>query len=288
MKKIIVYHHNDADGKSAAKVVEFANENAEVIFREINYGEENIEYSEIEQADEVFMVDFTSDNMREFAEKTGDKLVWIDHHKTAMERFTDLWDSSVKGLRRMDKAGCALTWEYCFPDEIEPNIISYLADWDIWKFEYENTKPFCVGFNTLINGMIDPLWIYLFNREKDSEIDCVSLGKILLRKQDEKVKGLFKTGKDIIFASHRARLVNSSSDGAVLGEYIYSQPDYELAVIWRAEGNKIIVGLYSNSVDCSILAKERGGGGHRGASGYRIENGLEKFYTEFFGGDQYV
>jgi hypothetical protein len=45
------------------------------------------------------------------------------------------------------------------------------------------------------------------------------------------------------------------------------------ACFWYANG-KYNYSLYNDNgqVDCSIIAKNRGGGGHKGASGFRSDN----------------
>ena len=60
-------------------------------FVAINYGKESWNEEEIRAAEKVWL-DFTSDKMEEFAEVCGSKLIWIDH-RTAMEKFPDLWTS---------------------------------------------------------------------------------------------------------------------------------------------------------------------------------------------------
>lgn len=269
--KILVYHHDDADGKLSAKIVQYFYPRSEVIFREVNYNEENINYEEVENADVVYMVDFTSDNMIEFAKKTGTKLVWIDHHKTAKERFADLWNSPIKGLRSLDKAGCALTWE-CFSDRQAPNIVDYIADRDMWKFEWGNTKPFYEGFNLLITDMDDDLWVELLVGDQCAEGECIGLGEVLLKRQLKRTEQLFENGIDVSFHGYRARQCNTTSYFSELGEYIYSKPEYDIAVMWQVVKDRIVFSLRSNTVDCAKIAQEHGGGGHLGAAGFSIEN----------------
>jgi len=50
-------------------------------------------------------------------------LFWIDHHKSAMERNTELWNSELAGLRSMDNSGCMLTWMYFHGKEEAPTVI---------------------------------------------------------------------------------------------------------------------------------------------------------------------
>jgi nanoRNase/pAp phosphatase (c-di-AMP/oligoRNAs hydrolase) len=57
-----------------------------------------------------------------------------------------------------------------------------------------------------------------------------------------------------------------------MGEYIYKDLGYEIAIIFFYTGKHWNFSLRSDRVDVSVLAGQHGGGGHAGAAGFRKES----------------
>lgn len=74
-----------------------------------NYGKE---IPDVNKYDKVFVVDVSFGSRTRFLfdewKEKGIDVVWIDHHKTAID---DMRDYEVKGKRRIGTAACELTWE---------------------------------------------------------------------------------------------------------------------------------------------------------------------------------
>jgi oligoribonuclease NrnB/cAMP/cGMP phosphodiesterase (DHH superfamily) len=270
----LVYYHNEClDGICSAAIVikRFGANNVKCV--PVQYNRDTWNKEDIEQAETVYVVDFTFPDMKELIKVAGRKLRWIDHHKTAMEQNPDIWGSTdILGIRDLERSGCGLTWAYCFDDAI-PYSVRYVEDRDLWRFMFENTKAFCTGLNCVTASPYDDIWPYVLedNDDLDNLIDVIQVGKALLKAQERRVENLFKSGTDIEFFNQHARVVNSMFDISELGEYIY-QRGYEIAVIWHADGDHITVSLRSNVVDCAEIAQMYGGGGHKGAAGFQVDN----------------
>jgi uncharacterized protein len=281
-RSILIYHHDDNDGCCAAAVAgnfydwnEFA-----TTFVAINYGKESWSEEEIEAAEKVWLVDFTSDKMDEFVRVCGPKLIWVDHHKTAMEKFPDLWNSgSIPGIRSVEKAACVLTWEYTHPDNISlPAAVAYIGDKDLWKFEYAETRAFSAGFSLMVKTPDDPVWDTLLGSEYEATVNkMISLGKLLLEAQNYKLQKAFDRGVDCTFHNWKARLVNTTGNISELGEFIYRKPGYDIAIMWQAVEDMVVFSLRSDSgnsdsPDCAEISQQYGGGGHRNAAGFQKKN----------------
>jgi len=276
---ILILHHNDADGICSAAIVADAISNRfNIIFKEQNYGAETWCSEDLAEAYRVYMLDFTSDDMINFVNACKDKLVWIDHHKTAMEKYPGLWhDIDIKGIRSIEKAACRLTWEYTYNPYFIPDAVRYIADRDIWKFELKDTKAFCEGFNTIVKTPDDPQWNGLLQIDEVPVNHMIYIGNILLDAKRYRVEKAFDRGIDFTFWNHSARLVNATGDISEIGEYIYTKPEYDIAVMWQAINDKVIFSLRSNSKDpdapdVSYIAKIYGGGGHKNAAGFEIKD----------------
>jgi hypothetical protein len=139
MKHVII-HHTDADGHCSAAVVFHALVHREkvsrsdIVFSSINYGQK-LDLSAFDQKnDSFYMVDFSlqpEDSFLEFVKATP-KLVWIDHHETAIEiekKNPEL--EIIPGVRAADKgAACILCWQYYFKDAAVPLLVDLVSRWD--------------------------------------------------------------------------------------------------------------------------------------------------------------
>ncbi len=95
-----------------------------------NYGDPIPDLSEY---DEVIMCDisFPIDEMI----KIKDKLIWIDHHKSAINDYenykkTDKTKEYQEVKLATDFAACELTWMHFFPDEEMPELVRLLGRYD--------------------------------------------------------------------------------------------------------------------------------------------------------------
>jgi uncharacterized protein len=281
-RTILIYYHDDNDGCCAAAVAAnyYDRNECAIKFVAVNYGKEAWNEEDIKTAEKVWLVDFASDRMDEFLKACGSKLIWIDHHKTAMEKFPDLWNSgNIPGIRSIEKAACVLTWEFTHPENLSPPAaVAYIGDKDMWKFEYAETKAFSAGFSLMVKTPDDTVWDLLLGSEYRDAVDkMTSLGELLLEAQNYKIQKAFERGVDCIFHNLRARLVNTTGNISDLGEFIYKKPEYDIAIMWQAVEDMIIFSLRSDSgnaesPDCAEIAQQYGGGGHRNAAGFQKKN----------------
>lgn len=271
---VLCLYHNDPDGQCSAAIVR-RKFGKDVTLKAMDYGV-TIPWEAIEEADVVIIVDFSLplDEMQRAAELA--RLIWIDHHKTALEALQSL---DVPGLRALDRAGCVLTWQAFFPEQPLPRAVQYVGERDIWTFEHEETKPFCEGLYQLSSHPAnDSLWNALLDDDDDLVGQIVQDGGLLLRARllaiRRQVRGY---GYEIDFEGHRTLAVNARGTGE-LGEFIRSQ-GYTIgyAYIQTRQNGALTthVTLYSDQIDVSEIARRFGGGGHPGASGFSfISKGL--------------
>lgn len=283
------FYHNDSDGKCAAfwvasNVRIHDKYNDMPVFQEIDY-RTKFPMETIRKDEQVYIVDYSisPDEMRELLNITKD-VTWIDHHKTAIEKYKE-FEHEIRGIRYDGVSACMLT--YCYihhmtargEGEIKPFDISMtedapmftklIDDWDVWKFNYgDDTRYFQIAFNAYDFSPCADTWDMFF--DNDGEQTLIEQGKIMIQYRDNWAKNYMKLGFETEFEGHKCFAVNL---GCCNSEYFKSLPEgkYEILIPFVFDGNVYTVSLYSTTVDVSEIAKKYGGGGHKGASGFQIK-----------------
>lgn len=218
MKPICFYHKADLDGVCSAAIVKHFVPECELYG--IDYGEtfpwELAEYrasSAREVGDfkrTVYMVDFSlpAEDMRRLAEIS--KLIWIDHHKTAIDAYEATGPNPfIFGVRRTDLAACELCWwalgqnSRADNEQIPtPEAVRLLGRYDVWDKDNPEWKskimPFQYGCRAIV-GIYNPLspnWQMLFERRQNDyePWGVLELGDAILRYQAEQNHRAMETG----------------------------------------------------------------------------------------------
>ena len=190
--------------------------------------------------------------------------------------------NNIVGIRSVDKAACALTWEFFFPDDNVPVAVQLIADRDIWTFRYgQTTRDFH-------NGMLahetnpDPeqdvaIWrdlLFVTDPPFHTEVSRRAVDAIL---RSGRAIGAFREQwsesycKAWMFEAeidgHKALCANIGKIGSeFFGEGALD--DWPILSTFVYDGEKFVVSLYSSQVDVGRIAEKYGGGGHPGASGF--------------------
>ena len=266
MTTAIIYHKSDLDGIGSAAIVLQARPGAELYPAE--YNQENYEVKDFYGKD-VIIVDFTPNLIRAIKD-AAKSFTWIDHHKSAMEDFPDLW-KDCKGSRDTEYSAIYLAWEYFFPKEEIPLVVELIQDYDIWKFQYGDlTRTFGEYGGMVLRAPTNETWKTLFTTDSTTKSYC-ELGRVLLDAKIVSVETSFEAVAEKQLWDHKVGVVNSNKDISSLGNYI-AEHGYEIGLIWRVgRDGDVIVSLRSiGDIDVSKIAKSYGGGGHKNASGCAI------------------
>jgi len=150
----VCYHHNDADGWASAAIVGAPTNLGVGYTTKLN----NSAILNTCSGKTVAIVDFSFPReTMEFIVKCADKVIWIDHHEDSKH----LIDMGLEGIHDTDFAACKLCWNFFHPDKDIPDVIKFVGDRDIWKFEYPETEAYCHGLGTFGDYANDPssdLW----------------------------------------------------------------------------------------------------------------------------------
>ncbi len=280
------FYHNDADGRCAGFWVHhnvgLNDQYKDHSFIEMTYAKP-FPIESIRKDEQIYIVDYSisPNEMRQLLEITKN-VTWIDHHKTAIEKYQD-FEHEIRGIRYDGIAGCMLT--YCYihhmtqrgegdikPFDISmvddaPKFTKLIADWDVWKFDYgDNTRFFITAFNAYDFEPSSNLWDR-FLREPECT-SFIQAGITMNTFRDGWAKDYMNLGFEVNFEGAKCFAVNL---GRCNSEYFKSLPigKYDVLMPFVYDGNQYTVSLYSTTIDVSEIAKRYGGGGHKGASGFQ-------------------
>ena len=282
---ICFYHKSDFDGKCSGHIVSLKYPDVNLV--PIDYGDDynldNIPFGET-----VCIVDFSFPPEEMYKLSKHCNLIWIDHHKTAIENSRipeHNYDKLCSGIRKDGIAACQLCWEYFFPKENIPEYVMLLAKYDIWDINYNNNViPFQFGLELEETDIryVDNIFTILSNQEKTGTkqklYEIIDAGFIINKYEKEKNKKICSSSifKVNIEGFNLLALNNATGDSNIF-ESVSSQ-EHDGFLLFRRKKNNWTITFYTDkkNIDVSEIAKKFGGGGHRKAAGCVVPIGKLK------------
>lgn len=273
-------HHNDLDGRAAARVVALVewNFNPDRYF-EADYVKE-IPLDKISQDEKVYIVDYsfteeTVETLRKILEITKN-VVWIDHHDSSEKLVEKYPELQVAGTNiNTTVSGAALTYmvlHNAWYQDI-PMYLKYISDYDCWYFKYgRKTEYFKCYMDTRDYRPFAEVWD-LLEKASDKVLDSIiSQGEIIRRYLDNIYKEILDNFsyvanvEDADGIYHEALVVNYEGNSWVFGDMFNT---FDICILWNFDGKNYRYSLYSHDskVDVSKIAEKYSGGGHTGAAG---------------------
>ena len=270
---IICLHHKDGDGYGSAAVVKMKYPTDEIKFIGMDYSM-NLPLEQMNSDDTIIIVDFSPIEENGFAQiqEITDKIIWIDHHQTAIEKHKHF--DYLDGIRRIGTAACDLCWEYFFPGAYCPEVIKLLGDYDVWKFEYgDSTRNFQAGIRMEdMRPTNTKLWDLLLN-DSNFVDSIINKGSIITEINNNNwMRSLRAMGYVVNIRGTAAVACNMQASSA--GFDSLKKGLFSAMIVYNHDGKKYKVTIYSDESgpDVSVVAKEYGGGGHEHAAGFYCEN----------------
>lgn len=289
-----VFHHNDHDGRLSAFLIKhfvlkhFPTTGVEFI--ETNFDQPFPVYS-VDSYETVWIVDFSiePEMMMKLMSISGD-VRWIDHHGTSIAKYEN-WSkdpiSAIDGLRSVDHAACVLTYMYCHKEyegrghRSIPWFIRLVGDRDTWTWQYgDRSKFFHRGLQAEDTSPESPVWYDAWKSTRWLEKRGAIIEEGLAQQAQETIE---QCSYETVFHGHRCLVMNASVPFLRSSEYFEQfAPDYDIWMPFRYANGCWTVGLYSKTVDTSVIAQQyeyngKRGGGHpltdRGsASGFQAKS----------------
>ena len=293
MKTVGFYHKSDLDGRCSGAILKY--HIPDITLVGIDHGDP-FPWNMINSGTIVYMCDFSLPdiNLMYRLWERSHEFIWIDHHKSAIERYNTFCNDfyamnrtswSLSGSRSIGKAACELTWEWFHPNEGVPYFIQLLGAYDTWRNSnqdfWENTVlPFQYGIQT--NSTNPEINIEIWNDYLEDVIHPSGLFYETLSMGDSIRDYLIQRNKqnadqnvyEAKFESLRAICINSLEHSSSILDSVYNPDIHDIMIVYTHQKDSWYVSLYStkDDIDCSKLASKYGGGGHFSASGFRISN----------------
>lgn len=292
MKALIIYHRADFDGIASGVILdEFVScYGSDTALYGWDYGDPVAPVLDLMTSPaftNIYMADICIDQVMELNDP---RLIWIDHHKTAIEK----WEGKASNITRYvidGVAACRLCYAYLaagFPldlDELttkedfinrnvfEPLALTLLGEWDVWDKRDPRAELLQFGIKAApdaavaIRGMLFGLGLvdsYLLAGErcKQYQKNCDAIV-------------LDRTSRVITLMGHTLLSANFPVGNSLSFDAAPKPPNIDGLMMYRIGHDGMAhISLYGvqgkPDVDLSEIAKYFGGGGHKQACGFRI------------------
>ena len=279
---VCFYHQSDLDGHCSGAIYAHAKQKAgeEFVLHGIDYGDP-IPWNLVDGND-LTVIDWSFQPWALFCEviQRAASLLWIDHHKSAIEMWQQNELPSGTGnmtvFLDMKRAGCELAWDAFFPSRPMPTAVWLLGRYDVWDHANERVLPFQYRMRLEETDPAQPgamnLWFPLLEDVKAILPKMIEEGAILLRYQRKQDAGdVSHTWFPIEWEGKRWQACNRTGKGSTFFESVWDRKCYHGMMTWGWTGKYWRIRLYSDrpDVDCSEIAKRYSGGGHKGAAGFQ-------------------
>lgn len=297
MYDIVLYHAGCADGFAAAWAARGALPTG-VECVPVSYTDKD--YPDVTDK-HVLIVDFSYDaqRLREmYREGDAKTITIIDHHKTAQEALAefivgsdgevtlddhdvfekscnDLGVEPIRAWFDMERSGAQLTWSYFYGGD-EVQLIQYVGNRDLWRLDA--LPGIREAHAWLMSHEFDfDVWNTLQYHMEEHMSNVIEEGSAILRAHDQNLRKLLgSTRRTMIIGGHTVPVANlpytMASDGAGT---MAAEPGVEFAATYydNNKGQRVfsLRSSKEHGIDVSAIAKAYGGGGHRHAAGFSVD-----------------
>lgn len=223
---------------------------------------------------DVIFVDFSYKRpvLMEMAMKANTILI-LDHHKTAAEDLAgfpekaEIPGEKVVAIFDMERSGAAIAWDFFHPGKARPLFIEYIQDRDLWLKKLEGGDEFTIALRSFPQDFV--LWDKLI---ESGPAYLIREGAAIQRYYRQRIEEMKRSAYQAALGGHSIWIANAPYFAA-------SEAAGELAdrAAFGACYFEVSAGRWQYSLrsrgdfDVSEIAKQFGGGGHKGAAGFTVD-----------------
>jgi len=266
---IVIYHADCPDGFGAAYAAWSAlGERADYLpFR---HGEAPPEAT----GRDVYILDFAFDveGMTRLQQQAR-SVTLLDHHQTAHDRLSCMaCGPGFRLLFDMQRSGARLAWEYFHPGTALPHLISRIEDRDLWRWTFDDTRPFLAALDALPFDFEAWARFHAASEDPAERQRLVAQGQAVVDRFAQQVKDIAAGAFEVNFMGYPVYAVNATSEFTSDVGNELAQRSGTLGIVFKVDSPTVVkVGLRAvRGFDASALAVQFGGGGHPQACAFRL------------------
>lgn len=266
------YHNADMDGICSGAIFHHKYED-DIELIGIDYGDD-FPWDTIQKDEKVYMVDVSLDAADMKRLKDLADFVWIDHHKSAIDEMKSE-GLTFTGIQKVGQAGCELAWWFLYPNKDIPHAVRLLGRYDVWDWQdKEGCLEFQYGARSLLTTPTNHYWSFLLDNTLAGYqlIDqLIENGRAILGYIEQyNKKYCNKTAFETQIAGHKAIAVNCDLTNSQMFDSVWDEGKYDimLTFVRRPKHWKCSMYTTKDDIDCSVVARSFGGGGHQKAAGF--------------------
>ncbi len=293
MKTTVVYHSADADGWFCRETARKYLPEAELIGWD--YKDAKIPFPE---TGEVYVLDLSPECFEVLPADYQERLIWIDHHASAIAK----WPVNLVGYRIDGVAACRLAYQWftCldgaplpskqnYKDRAvaEPFALMLAGEYDVWDHEPSGNKDKTFQLGLRSRELTADDWKLLMTRHDEAHgeynLGMVNTTWMKLMQDGRIIEKYVNAGQEftintcgfiIEFEGLKFLALNTPNKSSTMFEARdVPETGHDALMKFNYDGKTWDVSLYHaahrTDIDLSVIALKHGGGGHKGACGFR-------------------
>ena len=224
---------------------------------------------------EIYVLDYgLEEDVQRALQAVNKSVVVIDHHPASEASVT----AFPQNIFDADHSGAVLSWQYFHPDTPVPEMLYFIEDHDLWKFEMPDNRAF--GSAMKEYDFDFKKWDDLLTRLEDPAFRTafINKGQIISQFEDNLVEGLMQYKERVLFEGHELWALNvARTYRSILGHHLAKlnagtdQP--EIGIVYYRNLGAVNISLRSNGdANVRVLAEKYGGGGHDNAASIKVDS----------------
>lgn len=284
-KATVVYHSGDFDGIFCREIArKFLSPQVEQLaFIGWDYKDPKLEFP---AEGKVYVLDLNPECFKEIPgiDQAKERLVWIDHHVTAIAK----WGTYLPGFRIDGVAACRLAWHWFTArdyDEtpskdmflnrqvVEPIAVRLAGEYDIWDHRGDGDLELQLGLRS--EGEHGPMWDQLLGDHGEAYVQQLIIqGKVIQAYVKDQAAIKCQDAFLLRWRGLTFLALNDASKGSLVFEsrdVPATGHDALMRFYWTGKAWEFSLyhAKHRTDIDLSTIAAAHGGGGHKGACGFR-------------------
>ncbi|MNR71392.1 DHHA1 domain protein [compost metagenome] len=283
-RAVVIYHNKCPDGFAAAFAA-WLRLGEQAQYLAYDYGMEPPPVA----GKDVYIVDFSFDaEVMQQLEQAARTVVLLDHHETAVLALRNYGCQcqepgrtfSVNGMRckpgnlfhlDMNKSGARLAWEYFHGESEVPELVRYVEDRDLWRWQYgDAARHYLAKLDSLPRDFA--LWRAVLEQSPEQRAEFVKAGEAMCERFNALVASIAREARPLRLFGHKGLMVNTTREFASEVCELLVKETGTFAAAWHHDaGGLLKVSLRgAPGFEVRSLAERLGGGGHPFAAAARL------------------